>query len=151
MADGGPTLFVRYAFPPNSHGYCGPGDSAGFLGYGLAGVVDPGFRQMAQAFAGAWPYLELIAGTRRGRRACEGAHKPSPTISSTPEARHRREPPRRSSVRARTGCGVRIHCARLAGTTRRLPVILAAVRGTDYLAGQPEHISGSHGHRVRST
>ena len=62
MADGGPTLFVRYAFPPNSHGYCGPGDSAGFLGYGLAGVVDPGFRQMAQAFAGAWPYLELIAG-----------------------------------------------------------------------------------------
>jgi hypothetical protein len=64
MADhaGGPTLFVRYAFPPNSHGYCGPGDSAGFLGYGLAGAVDPGFRQMAQAFAGAWPYLELIAG-----------------------------------------------------------------------------------------
>ncbi|MFC6707443.1 DUF6390 family protein [Flexivirga alba] len=58
----GATLFVRYAFAPNSHGYCGPGDSEGFLGYGLAGRIDSGFRQMAQAFAGAWPYLELIAG-----------------------------------------------------------------------------------------
>ncbi|MEP6630559.1 MAG: DUF6390 family protein [Lapillicoccus sp.] len=55
-------LFTRYAFPPNSHGYCGPNDSAGFLGYGLSGGVDPGFRQLAQAFQGAWPYLELIAG-----------------------------------------------------------------------------------------
>ncbi|MGZ5373161.1 MAG: DUF6390 family protein, partial [Aeromicrobium sp.] len=22
----GPVLFARYAFPPNSHGYCGPAD-----------------------------------------------------------------------------------------------------------------------------
>jgi hypothetical protein len=58
----GPVLFVRYAFPPNRHGYCGPGDSTGFLEYGLSGAIDPGFRLMAQAFAGAWPYLELIAG-----------------------------------------------------------------------------------------
>jgi hypothetical protein len=58
----GPTLFVRYAFPPNSHGYCGPGDSQSFLEYGVTGAVDPGFRLLAQAFAGAWPYLELIAG-----------------------------------------------------------------------------------------
>ncbi|MFN0280563.1 MAG: DUF6390 family protein [Kineosporiaceae bacterium] len=58
----GAGMFVRYAFPPNSHGYCGPGDSNGFFEYGIAGQVDPGLRQMAQAFAGAWPYLELIAG-----------------------------------------------------------------------------------------
>lgn len=63
MNDGsGPGMFVRYAFPPNSHGYCGPGDSGGFLEYGLTGAIDPGFRLMARAFAGAWPYLELIAG-----------------------------------------------------------------------------------------
>jgi uncharacterized protein DUF6390 len=59
----GPVLFVRYAFPPNSHGYCGPSDNTGFFEYGVTGVVDPGLRLMAQAFAGAWPYLELIAGS----------------------------------------------------------------------------------------
>jgi hypothetical protein len=53
-------LFARYAFPPNHHGYCGPGDSAGFLQLGLAGE-DRGLRAMAREFAGAWPYLELIA------------------------------------------------------------------------------------------
>ena len=58
----GPVLFVRYAFPPNSHGYCGPGDSGTFFEYGATGVVDPGLRAQAQQFAGAWPYLELIAG-----------------------------------------------------------------------------------------
>lgn len=57
----GPLLFERYAYPPNSLGYCGPADSAGFHEYGVAGVVDRGFIQLAQAFAGAWPYLELIA------------------------------------------------------------------------------------------
>ncbi len=59
----GPELFVRYAFPPNSHGYCGPGDATGFFAYGVSGAFDGGFRQMARAFAGAWPYLELIAGS----------------------------------------------------------------------------------------
>jgi hypothetical protein len=57
----GPLLFVRYAYPPNSLGYCGPADSAALRDYGTAGVVDPGLVQLAQAFAGAWPYLELIA------------------------------------------------------------------------------------------
>ena len=57
----GPLLFVRYAYPPNSLGYCGPADSAALRGYGTAGVVDPGLVQLARAFAGAWPYLELIA------------------------------------------------------------------------------------------
>jgi hypothetical protein len=58
----GPVLFARYAFPPNSHGFCGPADSGAFFEYGVAGHDDGGLRAMAQQFAGAWPYLELIAG-----------------------------------------------------------------------------------------
>jgi hypothetical protein len=58
----GPVLFARYAFPPNSHGFCGPADHGGFFEFGVAGVDDGGLRAMAQQFAGAWPYLELIAG-----------------------------------------------------------------------------------------
>ena len=54
-------MFVRYAYPPNALGYCGPADFAAFREYAAAGVVDPGLVQLAQAFAGAWPYLELIA------------------------------------------------------------------------------------------
>ena len=54
-------MFVRYAYPPNALGYCGPADFAAFREYAVAGVVDRGLVQLAQAFAGAWPYLELIA------------------------------------------------------------------------------------------
>jgi Family of unknown function (DUF6390) len=57
----GPLLFVKYAYPPNSLGFCGPADFAAFREYAVAGVVDRGLVQLAQAFAGAWPYLELIA------------------------------------------------------------------------------------------
>jgi hypothetical protein len=58
----GPVLFARYAFPPNSHGFCGPADSGALFEYGVAGHDDGGLRAMARQFAGAWPYLELIAG-----------------------------------------------------------------------------------------
>jgi hypothetical protein len=58
----GPVLFARYAFPPNSHGFCGPADSGGLFERGVAGADDAGLRAMAQQFAGAWPYLQLIAG-----------------------------------------------------------------------------------------
>jgi Family of unknown function (DUF6390) len=58
----GPVLFARYAFPPNSHGFCGPPDSGAFFEHGVAGRDDGGLRAMAQQFAGAWPYLQLIAG-----------------------------------------------------------------------------------------
>ncbi len=57
----GAILFVRYAFPPNHHGYCGPADSQGFFEYGANEVSDGGLRALAQQFAGAWPYLELIS------------------------------------------------------------------------------------------
>ncbi len=58
----GALLFVRYAFPPNELGYCGPSDSGELLGYGTTGVVDRGLAALARQFDGAWPYLELIAG-----------------------------------------------------------------------------------------
>jgi hypothetical protein len=58
----GPVLFARYAFPPNSHGFCGPADSGGLFEYGVAGRDDGGLRAMARQFEGAWPYLQLIAG-----------------------------------------------------------------------------------------
>ncbi len=58
----GPVLFARYAFPPNHHGYCGPADNTAFFEQGVAGADDGGLRAMAREFAGAWPYLELIAG-----------------------------------------------------------------------------------------
>jgi hypothetical protein len=57
----GPVLFARYAFPPNSHGFCGPSDHNAFFEHGVSGVDDGGLRALAQQFAGAWPYLELIA------------------------------------------------------------------------------------------
>jgi uncharacterized protein DUF6390 len=58
----GAQLFIRYAYPPNSLGYCGPADSAAFFQYGASGTVDRGLVQLARSFEGAWPYLELIAG-----------------------------------------------------------------------------------------
>lgn len=58
----GPALFARYAFAPNSHGYCGPADHNAFFEYGVAGSDDRGLRALSQQFAGAWPYLQLIAG-----------------------------------------------------------------------------------------
>lgn len=60
--DSGPTMFARYAYPPNARGLCGPADHRALLEYAGAGVVDGGLRALAHGFEGAWPYLELIAG-----------------------------------------------------------------------------------------
>lgn len=57
----GALLFARYAYPPNQLGYCGPADHRALLEYGATGEVDAGLRQLARGFAGAWPYLQLIA------------------------------------------------------------------------------------------
>jgi len=57
----GPLMFVRYAYPPNALGYCGPDDVAALRKYATTGVADPGVAPLAQAFSGAWPYLEAIA------------------------------------------------------------------------------------------
>lgn len=59
----GPALFSRFAYPPNSLGYCGPSDGS-LLGELISNEADAAldFRHAIEAFAGAWPYLELIAG-----------------------------------------------------------------------------------------
>lgn len=57
----GPLLFTRYAFPPNERGLCGPADTASLRGYATAGETGPGLVRLAGQFAGAWPYLQLIA------------------------------------------------------------------------------------------
>jgi hypothetical protein len=58
----GPLLFARFAYPPNALGYCGPADSDAVLQHAAAGVSDGHLRLLAAGFAGAWPYLQLIAG-----------------------------------------------------------------------------------------
>ncbi|MEJ7749228.1 MAG: DUF6390 family protein, partial [Candidatus Limnocylindrales bacterium] len=57
----GAILFARYAYQPNELGYCGPPDSRALLDYGAEQQVDRGLVELAKGFAGAWPYLELIA------------------------------------------------------------------------------------------
>lgn len=47
--------FARYAYPPNELGYCGPPDAQALL------RAHPDAVGHAEAFTGAWPYLELIA------------------------------------------------------------------------------------------
>jgi len=57
----GPSLFARFAFPPNALGYCGPADSIELFEASTAGA-DREIGVLARGFEGAWPYLELIAG-----------------------------------------------------------------------------------------
>jgi hypothetical protein len=61
----GPVLFARYAYPPNALGYCGPSDSAALAEYAAGQVSDAGLVALARHFAGAWPYLTLIAAANR--------------------------------------------------------------------------------------
>ncbi|MDP2623103.1 MAG: DUF6390 family protein [Actinomycetota bacterium] len=56
----GPSLFARFAFPPNALGYCGPVDSTGLFEASSEGA-DPEIVAFATAFEGAFPYLQLIA------------------------------------------------------------------------------------------
>lgn len=58
----GPALFARFAYPPNSRHLCGPDDPAALLEAigDVAGEAE--IRARAAGFAGAWPYLQLIAG-----------------------------------------------------------------------------------------
>ena len=56
----GQALFARYASPPNELGYCGPVGA-----FDMAGSGEPtsGVAARARQFAGAWPYLEIVAAT----------------------------------------------------------------------------------------
>ena len=58
----GPLLFARYAYPPNELGYCGPSDPGALLESASDGLDLAELAHLATGFAGAWPYLELIAG-----------------------------------------------------------------------------------------
>ncbi len=60
----GPIRFARFAFPPNRLGYCGPGDG-GELAHYTRGHEDPGLHEIAAEFEGAYPYLQLLAGSNR--------------------------------------------------------------------------------------
>ncbi|HLF61611.1 MAG TPA: DUF6390 family protein [Acidimicrobiia bacterium] len=58
----GSALFCRFAFPPNSLGYCGPADSGLLKELMIGGdSAIQEVRHVIPAFTGAWPYLELIA------------------------------------------------------------------------------------------
>jgi hypothetical protein len=57
----GGVLFARYAYPPNEQGYCGPADAQEVLADAAGGQDPRGTRARAAEFAGAWPYLQLIA------------------------------------------------------------------------------------------
>jgi hypothetical protein len=56
----GPLLFARYAYPPNELGYCGPPDPASLF-EASEGLDVARLSELATKFAGAWPYLEVIA------------------------------------------------------------------------------------------
>jgi len=70
----GPALFCRFAFPPNSLGYCGPSE-IGLLRELMVDGSGAGeeIAHVVPAFAGAWPYLELIA-------ACSGRDPLDPKV-----------------------------------------------------------------------
>ena len=70
MSDG-PAFFSRFAYPPNALGYCGPSDVTLLEELVQAGATaGADIRHAITAFAGAWPYLELIA-QRTGRDALD--------------------------------------------------------------------------------
>ena len=85
----GPLLFAHFAYPPNALGYCGPGDSRALLDYATAGAVDPGLHELARGFAGAWPYLQLIAAANHiadplDRRVVEAYWLGNPLLDRVP-------------------------------------------------------------------
>ncbi len=56
----GPTIFARFAYPPNELGLCGPEDGE-LLAAVAAGESDDGIHVALRGFTGAYPYLKLIA------------------------------------------------------------------------------------------
>lgn len=59
----GEALFARYAFPPNELGHCGPPGAEVLLAGGAPGGDAGQLRPRLEQFEGAWPYLQLLAGT----------------------------------------------------------------------------------------
>lgn len=59
----GPLAFARFAAPPNVLGYCGGDDHASLVEHLRLGLDGEELIRLCRAFEGAWPYLELIAGS----------------------------------------------------------------------------------------
>ncbi len=57
----GTSRFVRYAFMPNRLLYCGGDDNRAIFDYAVEAVREPPLEAMLRKFAGAMPYLSLIA------------------------------------------------------------------------------------------
>lgn len=57
MSARGAALFARFAYPPNELGYCGPEGAEALLDDGATAEIT----RRAQAFEGAWCYLEFLA------------------------------------------------------------------------------------------
>ena len=57
----GPQLFAHYSFMPNRLTYCGGEDSQALFDYVVAEASDGGLVQLLKNFAGALPYMRLIA------------------------------------------------------------------------------------------
>lgn len=57
----GTSRFIRYAFMPNRLRYCGGDDNRTIFEYGIESADDGGLRPLLTKFAGAMPYLKLIA------------------------------------------------------------------------------------------
>ena len=60
MADG-QRFFARYAYAPNSLGYCGPEDAAALFELAATGRTETDIAAIAARFSGAWPYLTVLA------------------------------------------------------------------------------------------
>ena len=62
FADGsGALAFARFAFRPNALGYCGGQAPGELFDRVVAGADDPDLHRLCGEFAGARPYLELLA------------------------------------------------------------------------------------------
>ena len=70
----GPVLFARYAYPPNALGYCGPADSAGFLGMASEGADLRGLSRLATQIRRG---VALSAADRRVQRHRRATRSPS--------------------------------------------------------------------------
>jgi hypothetical protein len=68
----GALRFVRYAHAPNALGLCGPDDAVAVWEHGVASVADRELRCLLGEFAGAWPYLQLVAGANGVRDPLDG-------------------------------------------------------------------------------
>ena len=65
VATTGLQRFVRYAYPPNRIGHCGPADASALHAYGTTGVTDAGLGELVAAFTGPQPYLSVLAAAAR--------------------------------------------------------------------------------------